>query len=522
MPAVTESPFARRRRLAQSTVGETVLPTQGQFYKPPAPGIVQSPEESVLPKQGGLGGVLGNRPLAPGMVQALGQPQAPRLPQIVDPGNPPPNLGAPSPFEGPNIDPRYKEFFGGILGNRQYGSMTPEQREKELRYRINQRIGSATSQGGDVSRFQELLNSLGSPATLGAPVTPPKPKFTVKPTDGIPGLPEGYGFDELAAYEEAKRAKSGDTYQDLINQLRTGIEGQFGTALGDVQSTGATRRAELARSLTDSARQNFELQNPAILEDLNARGVFSSPTAVAQAQAQALKELEVGNQAELRGFDTEQRGLEDELKQARLEAVSGLTGAGTTGKLQALQDALDAALDLRRGKLEGTLADRAASREESLARSLARKQQQGDIISSLIGGAASVFCFDAFTPIEMADGSTKPIHEVDIDDFTRGGLVQAVKVAKTPDGTLFDYLGTTVTGSHAVKENGMWIRVKDSLYSVPLGGSSYVYSITTSEHRVYANGQEFADEVETDAFQEIEMNQYLEMLNREDNLTRVN
>ena len=205
-----------------------------------------------------------------------------------------------------------------------------------------------------------------------------------------PKLPQNYGFNDLAGYEEQRRSALGGQFQNQINQARTGIESQYGTALKGYQDTSAQRRAALASSLTDQAQKNFQLQNPGILEDLNSRGVFSSPTAVAQAQAQAMKELELANQSKLTDFDAQQRAYEDELNKNRLNELNQLSLAGTSANIQSQQDALDAGLDLRRGGLEATRQDAAASREETMARDLAAKQQRNQLTNSLIGVGGSL------------------------------------------------------------------------------------------------------------------------------------
>lgn len=205
-----------------------------------------------------------------------------------------------------------------------------------------------------------------------------------------PKLPQNYGFNDLAGYEEQRRSALGGQFQNQINQARTGIESQYGTALKGYQDTSAQRRAALASSLTDQAQKNFQLQNPGILEDLNSRGVFSSPTAVAQAQAQAMKELELANQSKLTDFDAQQRAYEDELNKNRLNELNQLSLAGTSANIQSQQDALDAGLDLRRGGLEATRQDAAASREEAMARDLAKQQQRNQLTNSLIGVGGSL------------------------------------------------------------------------------------------------------------------------------------
>ncbi len=466
-------------------------------------------------------------------------------------------------------------------------------------------------------------------------------------------LPENYGFNDLAGYEEARRNAQGQNFQNQIGQLRTGIQGQYDTALKGFQDTAAQRRSALSSSLAENARKNFQLQNPAILEDLNSRGLFSSPSTVANAQAQAMKELELANADKLTSFDTSSQGLQDQLQQQRLQALTGLDTSGTSANLQAQQDALDSSLDLRRGQLESKMQESQAGREEALARDLAREQRKAGITNSLIGagggilggllqggggggmggggggggglfsglfggggggslsgaatgqtvpgvgavgtgvppagggiglggglglaglgiagysmlpenglfskstiaplanplatarkgtqalkkganilssGASNVgksiggagrsiagaFCFDPSTPIIMEDGSEKEIQTVMLGDKTKGGEVKSIRISITDNGSLFERNGIVVTGSHAVKEQGTWIRVKDSIYAQPLAGDGTVFSLVTTDHRIYIKDAIYADEHETDTYEYLTLDQSLNQLNYEE------
>lgn len=200
-----------------------------------------------------------------------------------------------------------------------------------------------------------------------------------------PSLPANYGFNELAGYEESRRREQGDQFKNQIGQLRTGIQGQYDSALKNYQDTGARRRAELSSSLMDNATKTFQGQNPFILEDLNSRGLSSSPTTVASAQAEKLREIEMANQSRLLDFDQEQRQFEDTLGAQRLQSLNELDAAGTSAGIQSEQDALDAGLDLRRGELERQVGESQASREEAMARDLAKQQRKQGITESLIG-----------------------------------------------------------------------------------------------------------------------------------------
>ncbi len=102
------------------------------------------------------------------------------------------------------------------------------------------------------------------------------------------------------------------------------------------------------------------------------------------------------------------------------------------------------------------------------------------------------YCFDPSTPIQMADGSTKEIKNIQLGDNTKGGEVTGVFQFKASD-EIHDYKGVTVAGSHYVKEDGKFIMVKDSPLSVKIDKIPVVYSLDTTGRRIFINDIEFAD-----------------------------
>jgi hypothetical protein len=109
-----------------------------------------------------------------------------------------------------------------------------------------------------------------------------------------------------------------------------------------------------------------------------------------------------------------------------------------------------------------------------------------------IGGMGAGMCFDPSTPIQMADGSTKEIKDIQLGDDTKGGEVTGVFQFKAAD-EIHDYKGVTVAGSHFVKEDGKFIMVKDSPLSVKIDRIPVVYSLDTTARRIFINDIEFAD-----------------------------
>lgn len=112
-------------------------------------------------------------------------------------------------------------------------------------------------------------------------------------------------------------------------------------------------------------------------------------------------------------------------------------------------------------------------------------------------------CFLAGTPITMADGTTKPVEQVDLkDEVAVGGFVFAT--GKFLIDNLYDYKGVKVSGEHMVKENGTWMRVKDSAHAVSMGDDEHVvYVFGTEYRRIIIDGIEFTDYFEISEKEEL-------------------
>jgi hypothetical protein len=94
----------------------------------------------------------------------------------------------------------------------------------------------------------------------------------------------------------------------------------------------------------------------------------------------------------------------------------------------------------------------------------------------------------------MADGTTKPVEQIDLFDVCEGGgMVNGKGVVIAED--IYDYEGVMVTGGHAVYEDNKWIRVKDSEKSilVALEEPIKVYIVNNEEHVLIINDIIFAD-----------------------------
>jgi len=206
-------------------------------------------------------------------------------------------------------------------------------------------------------------------------------------------------------------------------------------------------------------------------------------------------------------MSAEDKGLTDD-EQDALDAYGnpsiGMTGYGTiAGMLAGIVNPITGIVSLayQRNKAKEAAAEAAAT-AAAIGRENAAVDREGLGPGPGKGntGAASMgsgynegnYCFDPSTPIQMADGSTKEIKNIQLGDDTKGGEVTGVFQFKASD-EIHDYKGVTVAGSHYVKEDGKFIMVKDSPISVKIDKIPVVYSLDTSGRRIFINDIEFAD-----------------------------
>lgn len=129
--------------------------------------------------------------------------------------------------------------------------------------------------------------------------------------------------------------------------------------------------------------------------------------------------------------------------------------------------------------------------------------------------AKKTFCFDPSTLVQINETQSKPICTIRLGEKIMGGIVESVRVSLTHAGSRYNYNGVIVTGSHAVYEDGKWVRVENSKQAKPIDGEGVVFSLVTSDHRIFSNGVEFADEHESDFYETLSINESLDYLNGE-------
>ena len=190
-----------------------------------------------------------------------------------------------------------------------------------------------------------------------------------------------------------------------------------------------------------------------------------------------------------------------------------VSGFGTNDYGQMLQKRIDYfrgfknLTDSQYAKLHATIAakkaaDAAAAKNQTRQQSAIERERgtkgssdygnPGGTSGAMTSANQGTYCFDPSTPIQMADGSTKEIKNIQLGDSTKGGEVTGVFQFKASD-EIHDYKGVTVAGSHYVKEDGRFIMVKDSPLSVKIDKIPVVYSLDTTGRRIFINDIEFSD-----------------------------
>ena len=107
------------------------------------------------------------------------------------------------------------------------------------------------------------------------------------------------------------------------------------------------------------------------------------------------------------------------------------------------------------------------------------------------GGGGGRSCFVKGTMLQMADGTKKEISTVELGDNTKGGIVE-MTMQGLPQ-TIYNYKDVLVSGSHWVIEDNEFVAVEDSKHGVLTDKVEPVYTLKTSDHRMWINDIEFGD-----------------------------
>jgi hypothetical protein len=110
-------------------------------------------------------------------------------------------------------------------------------------------------------------------------------------------------------------------------------------------------------------------------------------------------------------------------------------------------------------------------------------------MGSAVGGMADTFCFTGDTRIQMADGTVKPIHAVQLGEELLGCGAVTGRMEFLQSAELYDLHGVHVTGTHIVFHEGVPLHVKDHPAATLLSGKPLLppvplFCLNTDSHRI--------------------------------------
>jgi hypothetical protein len=342
---------------------------------------------------------------------------------------------------------------------------------------------------GEIS-VRDTLAGLAVNTLVGAPVSFVKYVMDKMPPSASQLAYEGYTSEQQAAVDKefgpgglldgynavsafGKDAK--DIAEDVLDQR--------------LDNVGIDQRTLDLAKLVETLGGDVSAIESTLSGDINPEGTGDASVAEAIAAADRAAAKEAAEAAEIDRQQREKDAADAAAAQAAAQAAAAKAAAEAAeiDRQQREKDAADAAAAAQ--------AARDAIRERDLGTG---PQFEGGRDSSGTGGGwgnsatGGGWCFDPSTPIQMADGSTKEIKNIQLGDDTKGGEVTGVFQFKAAD-EIHDYKGVTVAGSHFVKEDGKFIMVKDSPLAVKIDKIPVVYSLDTSGRRIFINDIEFAD-----------------------------
>jgi len=194
----------------------------------------------------------------------------------------------------------------------------------------------------------------------------------------------------------------------------------------------------------------------------------------------------------------------------------GLKGEGTPETTKAaLKSALQTEKEITDAtkKAQQEFAEKQKQKNLDAFNERQKKQQQKEKEGAGPDGPSGG-CFVEGTPIQMADGSTKEITNIELGEKTKGGIVEA-KMQFLPQN-IYNYKDVLVSGSHWVVEDNQLIAVEDSKHGVLTDRIEPVYTFKTSNNRIWINDIEFGDfETGSDADWEPHFEMVRQKLNKE-------
>jgi len=390
---------------------------------------------------------------------------------------------------------------------------------------------------------------------------------------GAKGVNATIGKEQADAAASSKAAN--DAISQQINALNTGVTGKLTTAQQNAAAQNAKLKADLAAGTpsTDDLKMlgmsqdqwnslsvaqkaaataqtvqsnkgqfgaqtgtaNIDLTNFLTQQDpnavLNANNVATADDyAKAQAFQTLLKGLNLQTPATIINPSTATQAGTAPTNMSNYDYQTALNTANNTkadevAAAQAYVDALQSGADENHAQLAASNAARQAKQQKVEALSMiglpvaiaSNIPGIGKPIANAVDTAVqtihNIFCFHPYTLVEMADGNVKMICNIVVGDETKGG-----KVLGTTRGIgqeFYQYGTILVTAKHAVKEDGIWVRVENSRRGEKVYGiTEVVCNLVTEKHRIWVNGIEFADERETDMYESLDLDESLAALNK--------
>jgi len=110
-------------------------------------------------------------------------------------------------------------------------------------------------------------------------------------------------------------------------------------------------------------------------------------------------------------------------------------------------------------------------------------------------------CFDENTKIELKDGTTKEILNINVGDILKdGGVVTATMKLSTGNEKIYILNNVIVSGSHSVKNKNKWTKVPDHPEANRLFDydKPYLYCLNTTTKKIHINNRIFMDWDEVD------------------------
>ena len=121
------------------------------------------------------------------------------------------------------------------------------------------------------------------------------------------------------------------------------------------------------------------------------------------------------------------------------------------------------------------------------------------IAQERVAAAKKGGCFPVGTMVTMEDGSEKHIESLQIGNVTKlGGKVIGLHTFKCNE-VIYLIEGVFMTGSHGIKEDGRWVRARDSKYGITTNiKPKRVYCASTENHKLSISHLTLLDYEETD------------------------